>query len=348
MTSKRYVGLDALRGLAALCVVFFHGLSHNGLLWESGFGNSLGKSPFAFAISGGAAVMLFFVISGFVLGAASRSSDFTESTRRWIISRLVRLYLPIYPAILLAVVVNELVTQRVPYSSLASAIALDATLIFGHGNLLEVLWSLRWEIVFSICLPFTHVFGLHKVNARFGLVMSLVVSLLGNLANIGLLQYLPVLFAGFFLERLSCVCTPSRLAERAPRLKRNKLLGLSLGLFLLGMELNAILLADQTWFVAGQAAGQLASIIGSLLLVWLITQGRFVRFGTQTSLAFLGRISFSLYLVHKPVIEALQLPVPFLHIVISTLLAILLASLFYVGVEKPSLNLSRKIRAGTK
>ena len=57
----RFIALDSLRGLAALCIVFYH---------MGAFGWIAGLPPFRY---GWMLVDFFFILSGFVI-AASRSS----------------------------------------------------------------------------------------------------------------------------------------------------------------------------------------------------------------------------------------------------------------------------------
>jgi peptidoglycan/LPS O-acetylase OafA/YrhL len=63
---------------------------------------------------------------------------------------------------------------------------------------------------------------------------------------------------------------------------------------------------------------------------------------------FLGLVSFSLYLVHEPIVIAIAQFVdrPMLTVFIAVPVCIAVAAAFWMLVERPSHRLSRRIRAG--
>jgi peptidoglycan/LPS O-acetylase OafA/YrhL len=91
----RYKQLDSLRGLAALTVFFGH---FWGAKLKMSFFEGLSKTPFSFLLNGGAAVMFFFVLSGFVLSLPFVNGDKPLNLAAFYIKRLLR----IYPACILA------------------------------------------------------------------------------------------------------------------------------------------------------------------------------------------------------------------------------------------------------
>ncbi|MEK6397339.1 MAG: acyltransferase [Terriglobus sp.] len=96
--AHRYPELDALRGLAASTVVLFH---------LAMFGNSssgyapLMSSPLRIFVSGPQAVILFFLLSGFVLSAA-QTSPRNPGYALYLAKRMCRLYLPFFAALIVA------------------------------------------------------------------------------------------------------------------------------------------------------------------------------------------------------------------------------------------------------
>jgi peptidoglycan/LPS O-acetylase OafA/YrhL len=86
VSSKRLLELDALRGIAALMVVFYHYFYHYNEL----YGHQ--SIPVSWSFVGRLGVALFFIISGFVIfWTLSR----TEKPLDFIVSRFSRLY-PVY------------------------------------------------------------------------------------------------------------------------------------------------------------------------------------------------------------------------------------------------------------
>jgi peptidoglycan/LPS O-acetylase OafA/YrhL len=89
--------LEAVRGLAAIYVVFHHAVPHNAMLF--GFNISL---LFRF---GQEAVILFFLLSGFVINFAfQRSSDHTFRT--YFLKRASRIYIPLLIVMLLGWIIE--------------------------------------------------------------------------------------------------------------------------------------------------------------------------------------------------------------------------------------------------
>ncbi|MFP3798391.1 MULTISPECIES: acyltransferase family protein [Paraburkholderia] len=124
---ESYDFLDGLRGLAALQVVFLHyfscflpvaadagSVSHFG--WETGFSHSI----LSYAIDGYSAVYLFFVMSGFVLAQSFIKSEL--SVWRAIAKRFVRLFVPVAVAALIAAALFPLI-----YPARAAAHAISAS-----------------------------------------------------------------------------------------------------------------------------------------------------------------------------------------------------------------------------
>ena len=87
MKNKKLEKLEAIRGFAALYVVFFHALPQKIYL----FGLNVGVL-FRF---GPEAVIVFFVLSGFVIKYSwQRSSN--KSFRHYFSRRFIRLYIPLF------------------------------------------------------------------------------------------------------------------------------------------------------------------------------------------------------------------------------------------------------------
>ena len=94
----RYPELDALRGIAALVVVIFHYL----VMWHSAtlFDTRLGSLLYPL-VAGHEAVILFFLLSGFVLALPLLAGDQMPYSR-FALRRVLRIYGPYLMALLLA------------------------------------------------------------------------------------------------------------------------------------------------------------------------------------------------------------------------------------------------------
>ena len=65
---------------------------------------------------------------------------------------------------------------------------------------------------------------------------------------------------------------------------------------------------------------------------------------------FLGLISFSLYLVHEPLVMAVAavMPRPTMVVFVAVPLSIVVAVVFWLAIERPSHRLSRRIKRGVE
>lgn len=166
----RLTSLDGLRGVAALIVVVHHGLlvlpEFANPLYGTGGAGSLAwfvYSPLHLFAAGEEAVVVFFILSGFVLALPVVRGGF-----HWLAyyaSRLLRLYLPVAASLLWAFAVIAVVPRAsllhnaspwmrdhgVPITPLA--VIRDIVLVTGTSDLDGPLWSLRWEVLFSLLLP---------------------------------------------------------------------------------------------------------------------------------------------------------------------------------------------------
>jgi peptidoglycan/LPS O-acetylase OafA/YrhL len=348
----RVATLDGLRGVAALVVLFFHALLYKGEILSSdggGFGDSIASSPLAFLVSGGSAVVLFFVLSGFVLERSIRERGPTGWTP-WIRARLARLYLPIWPVLILYVLYLAATGGDGAAPSALQVLA-DFTLVLGHGGVLGVLWTLRWEILFSLLIPV-----LGRIGSRFSigsvpaLAALIFASALGNVLNVGAIQYLPICIAGFSLSRL-VADSNGRLGRRIVAVLGSKSARpwlIVVGLLMLGAEMYLLVIsggwASRTDLVL--VCGQILAIVGSLMVVATSASMQAAETALSRLVNWLGQISFSLYLVHQPCLELtnryLSLPT---HASIATgiILSIFLAAQYWRFVERPILIWAKRM-----
>jgi peptidoglycan/LPS O-acetylase OafA/YrhL len=154
---RRLGWLDALRGIAVLFVVFEH-LSFSELT-----GVRAAVSPwFSPGLYG---VLVFFMVSGYIVPA---SLERRGSVRRFWVSRVFRLY-PLFTVaalVKIALASSHLAVDTVSDAG-SSAVAHVLMLqdLLGVTNLINVLWTLSFEMAFYLILTFLFVAGAHRGSA---------------------------------------------------------------------------------------------------------------------------------------------------------------------------------------
>lgn len=344
----RIGSLDGLRGIAAAVVLVHHSLlaiptfsdGNNHLPVPDGRG-WLVYSPLHVFWAGGEAVFVFFVLSGFVLTLPSlrRRQDWLA----YYPSRLVRLYLPVVASVLLALVLFLLIPRtpspghsgwifRHVQDLSVSGLLGDFTLI-APTRMNSPLWSLTWEVAFSLLLPLYVLVA--KATRRFWWVTALAALLLSGLGRQyqeDWLKYLPMFLLG------AALAAGWETIPEIPRLTGwvasiVALLGVTIEWWiprnLVGLHVPIIVLAS---------AGLIVLLCGKWLPAERVMLGPVPR--------ALGRLSFSLYLVHEPVVVSVAILLPaslsWLTPIIAIPIAVVLAGLFSRLVELPAHRLAKR------
>jgi peptidoglycan/LPS O-acetylase OafA/YrhL len=272
--------VDALRGLAALSVMFFHYLDRH----EDVIGHA--TEPLIWFPWGFHGVQLFFVISGFVI---FMTLERTRSAMDFIVSRFARLY-PAYWAAMyftLAAILLSGVPHHEPKS--LTQVLLNLTMwqsLFGVPHVEGAYWTLYVELWFYVSMLALFVTGrLRQIE------LWLLVALVGTWV-----WWLGILLYGEFGWSFRLSRTFNRVIPQIPffvtgiciyRLYREKrasaLLLMLLAVFTVAIQLG--------WFDAVVCA----LAVGAFLLI-LTGRAGFLR---SAPLVWFGTISYSLYLLHN-------------------------------------------------
>ncbi len=162
---QRLRELDSLRGLAALGVVLHHGLFYSGAL-PTPLIDHLRSTPLQVFVQGRPFVLLFFVLSGFVLSRSLASSAPALRTYfGWSLQRAIRLIVPAAGSVVLSAVLYRLAysgswpdeTTWMQLLSWAAPPDLHRIVIegglFEQGALNNPLWTLIIELRISLVIP---------------------------------------------------------------------------------------------------------------------------------------------------------------------------------------------------
>lgn len=369
-SAGRYAGLDGLRGIAALVVVVHHVLLVEPALAQAHraapgslprWAEIAAYTPLHLVWAGAEAVLVFFVLSGFVLSLGALSDLERTGAGSWFgyyPRRLVRLYLPVVGAVAVALPqahwlrpdeaqdgASWVYNAHVGSGTLASA-GRDVTLAHAHATYLDgPLWSLHWEVLFSLALP-AYLLLCRRRTWEAALVGSgmLLLSGLGAARGHEGLEMLPVFGLGAVLAGLA------RPAQDVARAWWPLLLVGAGALLTSSWSLRAVR-PDHVLSKADTGVCAAATALGALLLVLAFVDGPPARWATAVpALRWLGRRSFSLYLVHAPVVISLAFLLGGHPDVLVLMAAALPASLLVAEgfgrlVEDPAHRLSRRVGA---
>jgi len=278
MKSRLY-GLDGLRGLAAVAVVFFH----YSVKYDQVYGQSAAVGlPFAF-VPGQWGVELFFMISGYVI---FMTLDKTRHAVDFLVSRFSRLYPAYWVALLTTFVVlhlGALPDKQVGFAQLAVNASMVQSFV-GVRHVDGVYWSLQGELAFYLWMLLFWATGLLR-HVVYILVVWLCASALVHIEP-GLLgewrpaamQWLILRYIPYFAVGMGVFLWSSRrLSTRAT-------------LALCALCLLAVKPASDH--------ARLAVSVALVPLFWAAVSGRLAILETRVPV-FLGAISYPLYLVHQ-------------------------------------------------
>ena len=356
--------LDSLRGIAALFVVFNHYVQTvpEAARLSSGFPGGvlnpgawltpwpwLRVTPLRLTVDGQAAVVLFFVLSGFVLALPVTR---TRQPAFWpfLVKRACRVYIPFAVVILLFAALYACVpvapgpnTSRwfntnVPVPGRYSVWA-HLLMTGNHADMMldPPMWTLVHEMRMAFVLPL-----LFLAMRRFGVARSLAACVLLSVgASFGMSDSVSgswqatAHFLWMFAAGSAIACCRTDLQALLTRARPAVMGVLWVGAFLL-----LLTPFDRVWsdFLIGCGA--------SLLIVVCLPNSRITRHLTAAVPLWLGRVSYSLYLIHLPIL-VLAISGRLMSPLMAFILTLALAELTYRCLEAPAhmlgIRLSRMI-----
>ncbi|AOT03709.1 hypothetical protein ASPU41_10595 [Arthrobacter sp. U41] len=305
-------------------------------------------SPLHVLWNGTPAVHVFFVLSGFVLVLPFTRPGAAGKWAQYYAKRFFRLYLPAWASLAVAVALMIIIPRSVsplqsPWADMyvtdpsVAQVLKDGLLMLNASTINTPLWSLKWEVAFSLLLP---AYVLIAVRwRRFWHVkigLALLLAAVGALQDLEWLSYLPIFAIGAVLgaerERIR------ELTQPWPRF---------IWFF---VAAAGLFLANAEWISPEQpipGVEALVTVGATLIVLLFVSCGSAKRLGDTAVAQWLGRVSFSLYLVHLPIILAgvtllrsVSLP---LALAVSAVASFVVAELFYRYVEQPAHRLSMAV-----
>ncbi|HET8931579.1 MAG TPA: acyltransferase [Acidimicrobiales bacterium] len=382
VAGRRLDALDGLRGVGALVVVVYHTLGFSAwfrqgmydyradgaLEWIAAF------SPARVLLDGRPAVMSFFVLSGFVL-TRSFWKGRSGAWFRYYVRRLIRLYPPVLASAVLAVGllalrqaidgtgrgVVDLGAAGTSVSKLATNVGLLGLI---DAPLNVVWWSLRWEMWFSVLLPVILMAlvvigcGPHRrfraTPAIFGLACVILVGLQPwirltyetSFSTTRAILYLPMFGVGVALAAFE-----KPLADYdwpRPRIGW-LLLAMSFALIAVRGPMGWLTMTDRIDPRLGSGLTEALPLAGvGLFIVLLVSWPVTTRAMSARPLVWVGERSYSLYLVHLPLITLLGAVFAvdgaslwFIAVCVASSLGAMVV--FYHSVERPSAELASRL-----
>lgn len=348
---RRFELIDAMRGVAALAVVLPHAVG----LFIYPHDSWLTSLFLRLADYGRSSVEVFFVVSGFAIAYSLRDSATTGfSLRRFMLRRAVRLDPPYWVGMLWAALVIAIraraTGQPVPVPSLGQVVAHVLYLqdILKIDQLNIVFWTLCLEfqlyLVFALTMRGASALG-ERPRATTGLLAAtdmrgwlMVTAFFASLIlSHTVWPMRPGWFVPFFYLFLSGALAAWRVLGRiSDRLFVICLVSMGLGLFL-RPELQRVL-----------------GLLAALLIYVAIHRSALHRWLTGWVAQWLGRISYSIYLVHAPLTFfflglrtriASNSPALSIALLAGTyLFTLALATLLHVTIEVPCLRLAQQLK----
>lgn len=364
--SRRFYELDSLRGLAALTVVFYHFT----LICSPSTRELFTYLPLRLFVAGHQAVILFFLLSGFVLTLPYvRHSSLKYGP--FLLKRVCRIYLPYLGALMVAVVCDHFFQGKGidnPWTRETWSKPITTTLVIQHilflGNydwpqLNTVFWSLIFEMRISLAFPFMALAVL-GLRTRWSILIAAVFSLsfvplswlLSSTLHLcsshdALSSTITLHFAAFFILGALLAKNLHRVNRWYKRLTPSATTLLALVAFLLYCGTDSDIVSRHLrirgdFYDWGTAVGAI------VIMILAMNASLFHAFLTSRLIHHLGKISYSLYLIHGTVLFSL-IHTLMGHIPMKVLLLIYLAitlavtEIFYIFIERPTMLLGRRL-----
>jgi peptidoglycan/LPS O-acetylase OafA/YrhL len=342
--------LDGLRGFASVVVVARH--AFNAIDFPLSDRQFLDRTPLAVLLNAQGAVQLFFVLSGYVLAASLQRNRRAADVLQFYVRRIFRIQPPYVLAVVFAWCVSLLYALpsggasdwlRLYASVRVDPAVLPATFVIpgiAHG-LLPVAWTLTIEMLFSLLLPLMLLIA--RVHCALLLAVSASLLALGGGRwqawyaidfALGIAAYLERDALGRAIARIPGAAGAAAVAVALALFAAPQILGWT------SVFMGVLVPAARPSSIVLMGLGSVLLILAAVHLPWAS------RLLSSAPAVFLGKISFSLYLLHIPVlIVTFRLLEPSARAIDYALLfacvmvvAGALSVGFYTWVERPSIR----------
>lgn len=363
-SNQRLGQLDALRGLAALTVILGHFCAayvDETKIWHGPKSGILAYGVSRIFTSGHQAVLLFFLLSGFVLALPAVNGK-PQPYEIYITRRIFRIYVPYLAALALAVLGNyfwhgPLGMTRWADSTWAEPVHWAAVrhhiLFIGNYNTAEfntAFWSLVIEMRISILFPLLCLIVLRAKPWFSILAIALITGSVWYLqVETGMTELQENFFFGsFFIAGILLAQYRHELVSWTSRLRRRvawaslvaALLFFWYGSYALQIIARVVFKMQNPRVLAFDWMSGIGSVALMILSLSFVPFGGFLM---RRIPQFLGKISYSIYLVHSTVLFALlhlfgkELPAAVM-LAIYVPVVLVLSAVLYRFIEKPAME----------
>ena len=359
--------IDIFRGVAALVVAAFHtreitwvGMREfwgvHGLVFDPGVIISYATFPLVW---GGIGVPVFFVLSGYCIHrsqalARVRHASFRLSPGNFLLRRFCRIY-PVLLVALAATFICDWLSRHFPpvsdklgdtgiVSLLVNIFSLQGVLGKSYGSN-GPLWTLSIEVQFYLLYPL-----FLALIVRLGQITTLIALMVLSIVSFFVFerngyQLFSTFYCSWYLGALVAEFEVGTLGRSHFILKArcDLLYGISFMMLCLGCAI---------FFGSSYAAFQIWALAFAIFLFAFLKSRRQLGGVAATALRKVGAFSFSLYIIHVPIIVLTQSVIfasarqeGILPFFITLLFVIGCAYVFSLGFERPALELSRRVKS---
>lgn len=371
--TRRYKELDSLRGIAAIIVLLGHFLALFPILGKKVMYSTFG-AYFSILWQGHSAVIIFFVLSGFVL-----SLPFYKGTEfnylKYLIKRVCRIYIPYIVILFIAIGIKLGIHSKigtipglVQWGSWNIEVSFNRVMDhilflreFNSDAFIMVIWSLVHEMRISIVFPLI-IFLLLRVNWKVSIGIAMFLSVIGYLLmkNIPSEFNMPVSTNYFITLHYSSMFIIGALLAKNREYLVSKIINSKVKYILLPLGLLFFSYPRIPFMLLSKLIGEIDYDLYLIIIDWYICFGAVLIILSALSsklfsklllikpVQFIGEISYSLYLVHPIVLLTTvhifygKIPVP-LILLISFLFTMVVSVLCYKFIEIPSIKIGRKL-----
>lgn len=344
--------LDSIRGIAAGLIVFTHAdlIVSSVAPWTW-----MAWPPFRYIPLARAPVMVFFVLSGFVL-TVSLTQPELPTFGQFVVRRFCRIYLPFLAAIIFSIACFYIV-RPTPladqsgwfngtwFTGVTVRVLAGHILMLGRfrdANLDNVVWSLWYELRISFLLPFliavTRMLGPVLAIAVFS-VFAIAIEISLIVLDIGEQPFYSSNTLEAFL--ITAHFIPLFLIGMLAALHSTKIIA--------GFSKFTGSVRFALWILSFVLLNQPNDIVmgfGAFIIICLALSAKQTRWLLLPPVQWLGRVSFSLYLIHLPILIGFYHALhgylaPNWIMLIAVAASLLLAEIAYRLIEYPSIRLGR-------